>query len=541
MNPHPSRKANFLFSLQAKKYRELVSSVAHPLPRWLVNREMWLTMLSGLLLFAVLFTTLRAVQFSTPNLIGNDGYYHIKLAYLMRTEGLKPAFPWLPFTILNEGNFVDHHFLFHVFLVPFTNGNLIDGAKTASALFPALTFLAIWWLLRSQRVPLSALWALALLSISEAFLYRMSMPRAQSLSLAVLVLGLHFLWTGKHRWLFPLGFFYVWLYNAFPLLLVVVGFYTGAEFLVHRRIVWKPFAFVLAGLTMGIIVNPYFPDNLVFIYNHLAPKLLNPTEGIRVGSEWYPYNTEQLMGNSGLALVLLVAGVVGLGFNKQRMDTKTASSLFMALFSLFLVFQSRRFIEYFPAFALIFAAIALAPNLKIWWDGIRGSQDAVLPDYVLLSPALHGIIVGVIGLGWLLSTYFNLQALSETFANTKPYERFEQASDWLADHTPAGTRVFHTDWDDFTYLFFHNTHNTYLTGLDPTYMQIYDPELYDLWRRISQGKLEQPSQEIAESFGANFIITDLDHESFLKKAELDPNLTEMYRDEFAVVFQIEEK
>jgi hypothetical protein len=37
---------------------------------------------------------------------------------------------------------------------------------------------------------------LGLLAVSAPFLFRMSMVRAQSLSLAVLVLGLHFLLTG---------------------------------------------------------------------------------------------------------------------------------------------------------------------------------------------------------------------------------------------------------------------------------------------------------------------------------------------------------
>jgi hypothetical protein len=80
------------------------------------------------------------VQFSTPNLPDNDGYYHIKLAEIMRTEGLKPAFPWLPLTILNAREFYDHHFLFHVALIPFTFDDLRLGAKFAAVIFAALAF-----------------------------------------------------------------------------------------------------------------------------------------------------------------------------------------------------------------------------------------------------------------------------------------------------------------------------------------------------------------------------------------------------------------
>ncbi|MCK5428507.1 MAG: hypothetical protein KAI94_03500, partial [Anaerolineales bacterium] len=78
------------------------------------------TLLTGILLGIVIVGFLALVQFSTPDLAGNDGYYHIKFAYLMRTEGLQPDFPWLPLTILNAREFSDHHFLYHIALIPFT-------------------------------------------------------------------------------------------------------------------------------------------------------------------------------------------------------------------------------------------------------------------------------------------------------------------------------------------------------------------------------------------------------------------------------------
>ncbi|MBE0671720.1 MAG: hypothetical protein IH588_14120, partial [Anaerolineales bacterium] len=71
-------------------------------------------------LFVLFFVVMAVVQFATPDLPDNDGFYHIKLAWLMRTESLKPDFPWLPLSILNEAEFYDHHFLFHVALIPFT-------------------------------------------------------------------------------------------------------------------------------------------------------------------------------------------------------------------------------------------------------------------------------------------------------------------------------------------------------------------------------------------------------------------------------------
>ena len=74
-----------------------------------------------------------------------------------------------------------------------------------------------------QNTPYAGLWTLGLLAISEAFIYRMSMPRTQSLSLAILVLGLNFLLQKKHWYLLPLSFIYVWFYDGFNALNQIIS------------------------------------------------------------------------------------------------------------------------------------------------------------------------------------------------------------------------------------------------------------------------------------------------------------------------------
>ena len=40
-------------------------------------------------------------------------------------------------------------------------------------------------------------------------------------------------------------------------------------------------------------------------------------------------------------------------------------------------------------------------------------------------------------------------------------------------------------------------------------------------------------------FGAEYVFSDLEHKRFLQAAEEDPEMTEVYRNEFAVVFALE--
>jgi hypothetical protein len=483
----------------------------------------WSTLLTGAALFLAFTAFLAAVQFSTPNLAGNDGYYHIKMAYLMRTEGLKPPFTWLPLTILNEGAFVDHHFLFHVLLVPFTFGDLRLGAKIASVIFPALTFLTAWVLLCRQKVTYAALWAAGLLIVSEAFLYRMSMPRAQSLSLLFLFLGLIFLFEKRYRLLIPLAFLYVWLYNAFPLLILIGGIYTVVIGLVEKRFAWRPLAYITTGAVLGLVINPYFPENLIFQFHHIGGKLFDPT-AIRVGNEWYPYDTTQLIENSGPTFIVLMAGILALGFRERRMDVLTGTSLLLAFLFGAMVFESRRFIEYFPPFVLLFAALAIAPFLA-------REQGAVGRRRRWAAPALFAAVL-------LYSGISTLQGAQHSLQSSKPYQRYALASTWLAANTAPGDHVFQTDWDDFPALFFYNTHNTYTIGLDPTYMEIQDPDLFERWVDIGKGKVDNPSGEIRETFNAEYVLTDLKHDEFLKEARNDPAMIEMFADDYAVVFRI---
>ena len=482
---------------------------------------------TGLLLWIAFSLFLAFVQFSSPGLPDNDGYYHIKLAYLMRTEGIKPEFSWLPLSILNQRDYSDHHFLFHIALIPFTFGDLRTGAKIAAVFFASLAFLSTWYLLKNQKIAYAPLWALGLVAVSEAFIYRMSVTRAQSLSLAVLMLGLDWLFRKKYKRLGVLGFVYVWMYDAFPLLGVFAVIVFAVRWAVERKPDLRLLLYPGIGVALGLVINPYFPHNIVFAVQHILPKLTETTS-VRVGNEWYPYDTAVLLKNSPLALAAFVSGGLALGLNGKRMNLPTLVSLLIAsLFGLMLL-QSRRYIEYFAPFALVFAAFA--------WSPVMASLPARLTfRWQKWLPAL------VLGLVLIPGSWITFRGAQESLQNSKPYQTYAGASAWLAANTPAGARVFQTDWDDFPRLFYYNTKNTYLIGLDPTYMQLYDEELYKLWVKITRGDVEQPAAVIVSQFGARYIMSDLSHTDFLAQAVNDSRLVETYRDEDAVVFTVVEK
>ena len=501
----------------------------HPL----LIQTMFKRLIVPLLLFLAFCAGMALVQFSTPDLADNDGFYHIKMAWLMRTDSLKPDFTWLPLSVLNEREFYDHHFLFHVALIPFTLGDLRLGAKLSAVIFASLAFLSIWLLLHRQRLPLAWLWALGLLGISSAFLYRMSIPRAQSLSLAFLALGMLLMLEKRPRLLAVLAFLYVWLYNAFPLLLALAALHMLAVLLIERRLELRLILAVGLGTLLGLLVNPYFPFNIIFAYRHMLPKLVEMT-AVRVGNEWFPYDTNQLLENALPALAALVSGALALGLAGRKMETRTAFSFLVALMFALMLFQARRFVEYFPPFALVFAAFAWSPLIEPALAR-RAATAHSGPRLARLSAAWPALLLALVVL---VGALFSLPAARQDLRASKPYDLYAGASAWLQANTPAGTRIFQTDWDDFPRLFYYNTHNTYLIGLDPTYLQLYNPELYDLWVQVTRGKVTNLSEVIPARYAARYIHTDLHHTDFLRQAASDPGLREVYRDDQAVLFEV---
>jgi hypothetical protein len=492
------------------------------------------TLATAVVLLAIFGAGLAFVQFGAAGLVGNDGYYHVKMGYLIRTQGLKPPFPYLPQTILNETAYYDHHMLYHAYLAlfatvdPAVDGGLAltQGAKIASVLMPALAFLAIWWLLRGQKVPNPALWSVALLALSEPFLYRMSMARAQSVSLLLLVVGLHWLLKRRYQWLIPLGFVYVWTYNAFPLLLLVAAVYVVSLWLYEREFAWRALLFPAAGILLGLLINPYFPADIDFFFGHLAPKLGASTT--RVGNEWTPYRTWTLVENSGPALIAVLLGVVALGWREKRLEKNTLVALLLTAAFGTMLFSSRRFVEYFPPFALLFLAFSIAPLWRAWQENQRRHKRALrvaLPLLILLCLAYP-----------LVNT---LTGARDLVARSKAPDHYADAALWLRAHADPGAHIFQTDWDDFTRLFFYGSDETiYTAGLDPTFMEQYDPRLFEQWVAITRGRVPRPGKIIRDRFGSDFVFTDLKHDDFLDEAAVDPRLQEVYRDQYAAIFAV---
>jgi hypothetical protein len=528
----------------------------------LLEQESWLKMTPGILIVAFVFSE---VQWSTPSILGLDGYFHIKLAEIMRRNVL-PApifFPWLQLTILNPAQFTDHHLLFHILLEPFTLIDLRLGAKLAAASFASISVLVIYGLMFWQRVRWSFLWLLLLLGSSAAFLYRMSMTRRQAIVLLLFVVLIAIAFARRDRLALVAGFVFSWVYDGFLLFMIVSTMLTFGRWVgdgvlssgfsstmrvLRREKSWPAVsealgwarrnlsltAYASAGALLGLVIHPYTPRSLTFAIEHALPKLV-PTGDfvVGVGNEWYPYPASALVRFAAPALVAVALGLVPMIASLRygrRWDGRVVALALLAVFFTVLLIRSRRFVEYQPAFAVLFCAFAWSFQLP---SELRGPLSARLPRWTgMFIWAL--LLVGSVAL-----IPPTIDSAQNSARAARPADVFAGAGRWLEANTPAGSRVFSTDWDDFPLLFFQNTHNTYLIGLDPTYMYQYEPSLYLTWRSITRGQVDMPSSVIRDRFGSRYVITDRDHVSFYETAMADPAMHMVYRDALTIVFSIE--
>src|SRR6266498_480697 len=490
------------------------------------------------------------LQFSTLAICCGDfdGYYHIKWSRMLweslRHRNFPPQFIWLPLTTLDPKHYVDHHLLFHFFQMPFTwFGDLRLGAKISATIFASVAVFSCYWLL-------------VLLACSAPFLYRLNMAKAPPFAIIYLVIAIHLLFSKKYWPLIPLSFIFALTYDMFVLLILATLIWTAVIGWTERRFEWRPIVWVLLGTVAGLVINPYFPTNLHLFYEHLKTKLTVSDFSTSVGKEWYPYDSWEFLGNSVVACAAMLVGYLAFDPSDRR---RAHHSLFFLIFSTALMIMTarwKRIAEYWPPFAVMFSAFALQP----WLEGGR-SAFSKLPAHVMdeLRPFFDrdkptqptkeernkdlwrmavAVSVGIILVAILL---INLKQTTSEIANSEENDYYKAGAEWMRSQVVSGQIVFNTDWDDFPRLFYFDPTHNYVSGLDPNYLYDRDPALSQLYDRSTLGEEQDPGPLIRDRFGARYVFTDNDHETFSNRAMESGWFDIVYEDRDCTILHIREE
>lgn len=530
---------------------------------WLQINWFWL---AYLLLFILAFLVFAYLQYS-QSFADPDSFYHAKMALLIRDQGVIKDFPWLQFTVL-KNSYTDQHFLYHVLLIPFVSFfPPLVGIKLATVFLGVLVILLFYHFLRRFQVKWAFIFSCLLIFINP-FIFRISLAKAPSVSLILLIFGLYFIFNHRIKSLFLLSFLYVWFYGGFILIFIATFIYLVVSWVYNRwfkkfnqhRFLEKIFSLLgrrfrprenkhtdvkiflacFFGLLAGLMFNPYFPKNFIFYYHQLIKiGIINYSKIIGVGGEWYHYGFVSLISNTVILSIILVITLV-LFFIFIKKQSKSSLTLFF-IYLLFFIFtlKSRRYVEYYVPSGMLFAAVSLRDslrnvNMRKYFNIFKSVYSKNIWSKIAITLLIVYILI-------ILPTVAirDFKTNKKDLSSGVPFGKFSQVSQWFQKNSPAGSIVIHSDWDDFPVLFYHNSHNYYIVGLDPTFMYEYNQDIYWQWANLTLGK-EVPNlyRVVKNDFKASYILIEKDHAGMRNNVAKTPGFSLIYEDNQTYLYQV---
>ncbi|MDD4900245.1 MAG: hypothetical protein PHG68_06665, partial [Candidatus Omnitrophica bacterium] len=289
---------------------------------------------------------LASLLYSKAVFFDADSYYHIAFSGFIKDFGLRHPFPWLQFSILKD-NFADKDVFFHLLIVPFLVllKNPVAAGKLALIFFNLLLVTTYIFVLKKYlSAKLTAL-LLVLPLLSPIFTIYCLQLRSIHLAAVLGMLIIYFLINKKPVLVLILTFLYTLAHLSFILLVLIVVVSEALRYLYHKEFFAKNVASIIAGIALGILLHPNFPNNLMVIFlNGIAtPLLAFSGNDIGFAGELLPQNIKHaLLYNPVIFLSLfLVAWII---FRKRRrIAMDTGIWFFCAILYLALALRANRY------------------------------------------------------------------------------------------------------------------------------------------------------------------------------------------------------
>ncbi len=508
---------------------------------------------------AVIFGSLVISAYiqSSGNFPDPDSFYHAGIVSLLRDGGIVKDFPWLQFTSLKE-NYVDHHLLYHLFATPLSGQfNSLAVLRGLSFVFAAL-FMALFFYIQERRKMRAALISTIILAASSTFLFRINLAKGVA---PVLIIFLLLVWSiieRRQKTAFVLSVIYPWAYAGWPIALAlplinmvaagasacttsIKSFLAAAM----ERTNVKLLLIISLGTFLGLITNPYFPDNLWFTWMQAVKiGLINYQGRIAVGQEWYPVGYGEILGGLALLIIFfLVSAVLFFGAIQKKdslagefgkkMAKETMFLLSLAGIFFVLTIKSRRSAEYFIPLALLAsswlleAAVLARPRISFELRAFfkKTFWRKVVIVYIIFSAVF--IIVRDIRM---VKIYFD-RGFSPTI--------YRSAALVAASNLAPGDIVFNAAWDEFPMLFYWNKNQYYISGLDPTFFYEFNRDLYDDWFETINGRFGgDVANLISAKFRAKAVFVSSRYGKFRALLKEDERFELIYDDQTSTVFKI---
>ncbi len=444
--------------------------------------------LAAFVLFAVIAAGLAAyLHLSLPNIPDRDALYHFRHAALYVERGpLMSEFPWTSCSVVSRFQ-ADIWYGFHALLTPFTFArDPVRGVKLAGAFSLTALLLLFYSAMRRSRMHIPFLWPLLVLAFVPFSLYRqlMTRPHVLTMGLAALLLSCT---VGGSLWGIAMSSFAIaWLHLSFfwviPLVVVVTAF---VKRLTEEVWLWREAIAAGGGLLAGWLLRPNPIGAAKLAYIQVIQLAFEKQKGVELlfggdllsGLESMERHSGDFVRQFAPAIILcaaaaiaLVAGLAHQAALSPRQKTFLWTSLALSAGAFAMMMQfSIRAVDLWNVFAVAFVAGVFSFVIR---PGAHAATGFSTPRQLAVMVGL-----GTLFLAFMLWRGFDEHVQRMPKLGYSPY-RFKAAADWLRENSGPGEIVFHSHWDLFPDLFFWNTHNRYIGGMDPIFQYAYDEGLY---------------------------------------------------------------
>jgi hypothetical protein len=457
---------------------------------------------------------------------GNDVYFHIQISEIMKYHGIiLESFPWTTHSVWNN-SFFDKDWLFHVFLIPFLSLGKIAGAKVALCTIVFLVGLAwgiLFRTLKCKNIFIALL--LTLFCSGYAFSGRLVLLRAHLFSIVFIAICLTciikkwYLGLTIATILYSLSYTGSWQIIPIAILFDIVRFLRKNQNNESYRYcaIWA-----ILGIFIGLLINPYYPANIPggILQNITVLKscwLSVPGTRIVLGEELYAVSIKKLFTIYMPVIIILFATVFYCINSKKKLKNSLSIIIplgFLSFGYLMLTLLSVKFTDYLIPFTAAFAVSAW--NIKIPFTGKKSPILYIILFFLILSGGFsivklrketyqtHPLYYGAVE--WLNNIQ---EPVDLSKLDRKCQTKFDHNASCNKNNRPSynpNLIIFTGEWSDTPALFYGAPQFKYLVFLDPNFMYAYSPEKYNLWKKISDGKVLFPAIRIQKDFNSNIVF-----------------------------------
>ena len=501
------------------------------------------------------------IFFGSASLPGNDVFYHIKMAELIKDGNyVIRDFHWTTCSVWSKP-FFNKEWLFHIYLIPFiVLFGKITGAKFAITVTTFLIALAWGNLLKTLKIK-NIMFAMLFMLFCTGYIYlgRLVLCRSFLLSILFMPLVLDCV-IRKRRFLTILTIYlymlaYVGAWQMIPIVFIFdlfcfIASNNRKQYLKKMMLPWT-----IIGVAAGLILTPYFPVNIKAIYIQTililkAQWFGTATAGtLPMGTELAPISIKHLICYIGL-FALFAVNVYDFFHRKlykrysshsldekrnktekltrenseksETLSPETYSFFLLSTLYLIMTIFTQKFVEYLVPFFTVTTFLYWSRHPLPAWNSVCPFYKPKGECDFTLSKIRRKFVIALL----ILSGIVSIHLLRGSFY--KKYLIYQDSAKWIETNIPKETLIFAGDWDDNVILFYHLADYKFLVMLDPYFMYAASPEKFILWQKIVSGKIEQPSTIIQKQFNTNVVFIPPDRQKFRHRLLMDNRAKLLY-------------